>query len=219
MIKINLNQIIYFYVSTFILSCILGYITIDTNRIWLFIGCLFLIFAAPVIHYYFEFKTYVSSLNENEEADDTNNDIDNDKNEYYIYDNSFSNGFVVCGIYNPKTGITKFNFKDKNGKLLLDTWYNTVTQFYKCGVAVIGNTNYYEKDNTIIQEQYYKIIDKSGKPINLFEYIKVGPFSDDGIAKVTLKDGKINYVNISGEHLWPEWKEDDTELFKLTYNE
>lgn len=208
MMKININQVIYLYITTFVLSCILGFITVPNDRILLFTGCLFLVFAAPAIHYSFEFKAYVNSLEENNKDDENSEQ----KNEYHIYDN-FSNGYAVCGIYNTKSETTKFNFIGKNGKLLLDNWCDIVTRFYNCGVAVIGNINHDE------QLQFYKIIDKSGKPINSFEYLKVDTFSDDGIAKVTSRDGKINYVNISGEHLLEEWKDDDSELIRLTVNE
>ena len=212
MLKISLNSILAFYIATFILSCVLGCLLISSKDILLYICCLFIIFLIPPANYYLEVK-FNSDLQDDEFSnDETKSDI-KEKSEYYIYDNGFSNGFVVCGIYNDKTGTIKFNFRDKEGNLLLDSWYDTLTHFYECGVAVIG---YIDPEK---QVHYYKIIDKTGHPINLFEYTKVDTFSKDGIAKVTAKDGKINYVDTSGKHLWPEWKEDDTELFNLSYNE
>ena len=93
----------------------------------------------------------------------------------------------------------KYNLIDVNGKLLLDEWYDYVSDFYG-EVAVIirgdGDCNFINKQGKILSEQWFEWAD----------------YFDNGFAKVKRSTDKLwNLIGENGKFLsneWFKWAED-----------
>ena len=93
----------------------------------------------------------------------------------------------------------KYNFIDANGKLLLDEWYDFVSDFYG-EVAVIvrgdGDFNLINKQGKLLSEQWFEFVDDFKA----------------GLARVKRSTDKLwNFIGENGKFLseqWFEWIDD-----------
>ena len=93
----------------------------------------------------------------------------------------------------------KYNLIDADGKLLLDEWYDFVSDFY-CEVAVVvrgdGDFNFINKQGKLLSEQWFEWVDDF----------------NDGFARVQRSTDKLwNFIGENGKFLseqWFEWIDD-----------
>ena len=100
----------------------------------------------------------------------------------------------------------KYNLIDANGKLLLDEWYDFVSDFYG-EVAVIvrgdGDFNFINKQGKLLSEQWFEFVDDF----------------KDGFARVKRSTDKLwNFIGENGKFLseqWFEWIDDFKDGFAV----
>ena len=90
-------------------------------------------------------------------------------------------------------GEFEYNFIDKQGKLLLNEWFKSVSCFYN-GFSVV-------------QRGYnqYNFIDRQGKLLSDEWFKSVDYFNKDGFAKVQRKDSKWNFITKDGKIISEQW--------------
>ena len=86
----------------------------------------------------------------------------------------------------------KYNFLDANGKILSDTWFEWVGDFYD-EFALVGRENH-----------EYNYIDKQGKILS-DEWFKWLDFFKDDFARVQRFDNSMNFLNKEGKIISNEW--------------
>ena len=94
----------------------------------------------------------------------------------------------------------KYNFIDKQGKLLSEQWFEWVDNF-KDGLAVVKNEDY-----------VYNFIDKNGKILS-DKWFNVAYSFKDGFAEVQRTNGLRNFINKDGKILSDEWFNDVTTFY------
>ena len=90
-------------------------------------------------------------------------------------------------------GDFEYNFINKEGKLLLNEWFKSVSCFYN-GFSVV-------------QRGYnqYNFIDRQGKLLSDEWFKDVDYFNKDGFARVQRKDSKWNFIGKDGKIISDEW--------------
>lgn len=121
----------------------------------------------------------------------------------------------------------KYNFIDKQGKLLSDEWFNCEYDFND-GFAVVQRDdrqyNFIDKQGKLLSEQWfewvsnffngfavvrredtlYNLIDTNGNYLFDKCFMYVGNFND-GLAKVQRSDGLMNFITKDGKIISDEW--------------
>ena len=134
----------------------------------------------------------------------------------------FSDGFARV-----KRKDRKYNYIDKQGKLLSEQWFDWAEDF-KEGFAVVKNEdyvyNFIDKQGKFLSKQWFEKAFEFNegfavveKPIGLRNFIDANGkilldkwFNDvnsfhDGLAKVQRSDKKYNFINKKGKFLSKEW--------------
>ena len=93
----------------------------------------------------------------------------------------------------------KYSLINANGKLLLDEWYDFVSDFYGEVAVVVrcdGDFNFINKQGKLLSEQWFEWVDDF----------------DDGFARVKRRTNKLwNFIRENGKFLseqWFEWIDD-----------
>ena len=86
----------------------------------------------------------------------------------------------------------KCNYIDANGKIISDTWFEWVGDFYD-EFALVGRENH-----------EYNYIDKQGKILS-DEWFKWLDFFKDDFARVQRFDNSMNFLNKEGKIISNEW--------------
>ena len=100
----------------------------------------------------------------------------------------------------------KYNYKDANGKALLNEWYEWISHFFE-GFAVIEREGDY----------FTNFIDKDGKSLCEEWFLKAYYFKD-GFARVERKGNLMNFIDKNGKLLseeWFEWADDFEDGFAV----
>ena len=89
----------------------------------------------------------------------------------------------------------KCNYIDANGKIISDTWFEWIGDFYDDNddFALVGRENH-----------EYNYIDKQGKILSE-EWFKWLDFFHNGFARVQRFDGSMNFINEDGKIISEEW--------------
>ena len=89
----------------------------------------------------------------------------------------------------------KCNLIDENGKIISDTWFEWIGDFYddNDGFALVGRENH-----------EYNYIDKQGKILSE-EWFKWLDFFQEGFARVQRFDELMNFINKDGKIISDEW--------------
>ena len=144
------------------------------------------------------------------------------KNEIVLDLLYFSDGFARIKNYERK-----YNFIDKQGKLLSEQWFEWAEDF-KDGFAVVKNKdyvyNFIDKQGKFLSEKWFEkafdfnegfavvektiglrnFIDAKGKILS-DEWFNNAHSFHDGFAKVQRRDGLWNFINKQGKFLSNEW--------------
>ena len=160
-----------------------------------------------------------------EEITDTFNEVIN--TEWWKNDNVldllyWSDGFAVV-----RRSDRKYNYIDKQGKLLSEQWFNWAGNFYN-DFALVGRENheynYIDKQGKLLSEEWFKWLDyfhngfarvqrfddlmnfinTDGKIIS-DEWFRYVDYFKGGIARVQRSDKKCNYINKNGKIISDEW--------------
>lgn len=89
----------------------------------------------------------------------------------------------------------KCNYIDEQGKIISDTWFEWIGDFYvdNDGFALVGRENH-----------EYNYIDKQGKIVS-DEWFKWLDFFHNGFARVQRFDNSMNFINKDGKIISDEW--------------
>jgi len=132
----------------------------------------------------------------------------------YLDAHPFSEGLAAVSVGNPQGGAVNWGYIDKTGAMKIPDKFHTAESFHEGLASVVA-----------AESSAYSFIDKTGKILftledavpavdyeDKFDYKtgdrRSGFFFKDGLCKVRLKSGKIEYLDKNGKKTWESEKPD-----------